>query len=352
MDFTAQQIAQLIEGKIEGDPNVVVSSFGKLEEAGQGQLGFLANPKYEEYLYSTHASVVIVSDSFRLDKKVLPTLIRVKDAYSSFALLLTEYAKMVKANLSGIEQPVFIHATASIGENVFIGAFSYIGENVVIGNNVKIYQQVYLGENVTIDEGSYLSPGVKIHHHCTVGKNVFIHAGAVIGGDGFGFAPQSNGTFKKIPQIGNVVIEDDVEIGANTTIDRATIGSTIIKAGAKLDNLIQVAHNVEVGNNTVIAAQSGISGSTKIGNNVMIGGQAGIVGHIHIADGSKINAQSGVGKSMKVPNSVVTGSPAYNYNDALRSQILSRNLPDLEKRIKVLEETIQNLKKEITGIEK
>ena len=352
MDFTAQQIAQLIEGKIEGDPHVVVSSFGKLEEAGPGQLGFLANPKYEEYIYTTHASVVIVSDSFELDKKVLPTLIRVKDAYSSFALLLTEYAKMVRANLSGIEQPVFIHATASIGENVFIGAFSYVGKNVIIGNNVKIYQQVFLGENVTIDEGTFLSPGVKIQHDCSVGKNVYIHAGAVIGGDGFGFAPQTDGTFKKIPQIGNVVIEDNVEIGANTAIDRATIGSTIIKAGAKLDNLIQIAHNVEIGSNTVIAAQSGISGSTKIGNNVMIGGQAGIVGHIHIADGSKINAQSGVGKSIKVPNSVVTGSPAFNYNDALRSQILSRNLPDLEKRVKALEETIQNLKNEITEIEK
>jgi UDP-3-O-[3-hydroxymyristoyl] glucosamine N-acyltransferase len=225
MDFTAQQIAQLIEGKIEGDPHVIVSSFGKLEEAGPGQLGFLANPKYEEYIYTTQASVVLVSDSFELDKKVLPTLIRVKDAYSSFALLLTEYAKMVRANLSGIEQPVFIHATASIGENVFIGAFSYIGKNVIIGNNVKIYQQVFLGENVTIDEGTFLSPGVKIQHDCSVGKNVYIHAGAVIGGDGFGFAPQTDGTFKKIPQIGNVVIEDDVEIGANTAIDRATISN-------------------------------------------------------------------------------------------------------------------------------
>ncbi len=352
MDFTAQQIAQLIEGKIEGDPQAVVSSFGKLEEAGPGQLGFLANPKYEDFLYSTRASIVIVGDSFQLDKKVTPTIIWVKDAYSSFALLLTEYAKMVKANLSGIEQPVFIHATARIGENVFIGAFSYIGENVIVGNNVKIHQQVYLGENVTIDEGTILSPGVKIHHDCAVGKNVCIHAGVIIGGDGFGFAPQENGTYKKIPQIGNVVIEDDVEIGANTTIDRATIGSTIIRTGAKLDNLIQVAHNVEVGNNTVIAAQTGISGSTKIGKNVMIGGQAGIIGHIQIADGSKINAQSGVGKSIKTPNSVVTGSPAFNYSDALRSQIISRNLPDLEKRIKTLEEAIQDLKKEITAIEK
>lgn len=352
MDFTAQQIALLIDGKVEGNPDTVVSAFGKLEEAGPGQLGFLANPKYEEYLYSTQASVVIVSDTFQLTKAVTPTLIRVQDAYSSFALLLTEYAKMVKANLSGIEQPAFIHATARIGENVFIGSFSYIGKNVVIGNNAKVYQQVYLGENVIIDEGASLSPGVKIHHDCVVGKNVCIHAGAVIGGDGFGFAPQPDGTFKKIPQIGNVVIEDNVEIGANTAIDRATIGSTIIKAGAKLDNLIQIAHNVEVGSNTVIAAQAGISGSTKIGNSVMIGGQAGIVGHIHIADGSKINAQSGVAKSIKIANSIVTGSPAFNYNDALRSQILSRNLPDLEKRIKNLEETIQNLKKEITGIEK
>jgi UDP-3-O-[3-hydroxymyristoyl] glucosamine N-acyltransferase len=221
-----------------------------------------------------------------------------------------------------------------------------LGENVILGNNVKIYPQVYLGNNVTVDDGSVLYPGVKIHHDCVVGKNVAIHAGAVIGGDGFGFAPQNDGSFKKVPQIGNVVVEDNVEIGANTTIDRATIGSTIIKAGAKLDNLIQVAHNVEVGNNTVMAAQSGISGSTKIGKNVMIGGQAGFAGHLQIADGSKINAQSGVGKSIKIPNTAVTGSPAFDYWHAMRIQILSRNLPELEKRLKDLEQMVEKLRNE------
>lgn len=343
MEFTAKQIAGIIDGKIEGDPNVRVSSFGKLEEATEGQLAFLANPKYEEYLYSTKASVIIVNSSLEVEKKIDATLIRVPDAYSSFAVILTEYAKMAAANLTGIQQPVYISPTARMGENIFIGAFAYLGKNVIIGNNVKIYPQVYLGDNVSIDDNSILYPGVVILHDCVVGKNVSIHAGCVIGGDGFGFAPQADRSFKKVPQIGNVVIEDNVEIGANTAIDRATIGSTRIKSGVKLDNLIQIAHNVEVGNDTVIAAQSGVSGSTKIGKNVMIGGQAGIVGHIHIADGSKINAQSGVGKSIKTPNTAVTGSPAFDYSHALRSQILSRNLPAMEKRIKDLEDIVSKL---------
>lgn len=346
MQFTAKQIAELINGKIEGDPQVAVSSFGKLEEAAKGQLAFLANPKYEEFLYTTEASVIIINDSLEVEEKLNATLIRVPDAYSSFAVILTAYSQMAKANLTGIQQPSYISSTVKMGENVFIGAFSYLGENVVVGNNAKIHPQVYLGENVSIGEGSVLYPGVKIQHDCVIGKNVSIHAGTVIGGDGFGFAPQADGSFKKVPQIGNVVVEDNVEIGANTAIDRATIGSTIIKAGAKLDNLIQVAHNVEIGMNTVIAAQSGVSGSTKIGKNVMIGGQAGIVGHIQIADGSKINAQSGVSKSIKIPNTAVTGSPAYDYGHALRSQILSRNLPELEKRIKELEQMIERLKDE------
>ena len=346
MQFTAKQIADLVEGQVEGDPEVVVSSFGKLEDATEGQLAFLANPKYEEFIYSTKASIIIVNTTFQLEHKVNATLIRVPDAYSSFAVLLTEYAKMVRANLTGIQQPVYLSATARMGENIFIGAFAYLGENVIIGNNVKLYPNVYLGDNVTVDDGSVIYPGVVIHHDCVIGKNVSIHAGTVIGGDGFGFAPQADGSFKKVPQIGNVVVEDNVEIGSNTTIDRATIGSTVIRSGVKLDNLIQIAHNVEVGNNTVIAAQSGVSGSTKIGRNVMIGGQAGIVGHIQIADGSKINAQSGVGKSIKIPNTAVTGSPAFDYNHALRSQILSRNLPDLEKRIKELEVQVEGLKNE------
>ncbi len=343
MQFTATQIASLISGKIEGNPDVTVSSFGKIDGAETGQLAFLANPKYEEFLYSTQASIIIVNDSQEVQKKVDATLIRVPDAYSAFAIILSAYDKMVTANLTGTQQPCYISETAKIGENVFIGAFTYIGDNVTIGKNVKLFPQVYIGNNAVIDDDSILFPGVKIHHDCIIGKNVTIHAGSVIGADGFGFAPQQDGSFKKVPQIGNVVVEDNVEIGANATIDRATIGSTLIKSGAKLDNLIQIAHNVEVGNNTVIAAQSGISGSTKIGNNVMIGGQAGIVGHVQIADGSKINAQSGVSKSIKIPNTAVTGSPAFDYAHALRSQILSRNLPELEKRIKELEQAIERL---------
>jgi UDP-3-O-[3-hydroxymyristoyl] glucosamine N-acyltransferase len=346
MQFTAKQIAELINGKIEGNPDVAVSSFGKLEEATEGQLAFLANPKYEEFLYTTKASIIIINTSLEIEKKIDATLIRVLDAYSSFAVILTAYSEMARANLTGIQEPSFIASSAELGENVFVGAFAYLGNHVKIANNVKLYPQVYLGDNVTVGENSILYPGVKIHHDCVIGKNVCIHAGCVIGGDGFGYAPQADGSFKKIPQIGNVIVEDNVEIGANTTIDRSTLGSTIIKDGAKLDNLIQVAHNVEIGMNTVIAAQSGVSGSTKIGKNVMIGGQAGIVGHIVIADGTKINAQSGVGKSIKIPNTAVTGSPAYDYGHALRSQILSRNLPELEKRIKQLEQTIEQLKKE------
>ncbi len=343
MQFNAAQIASLINGKIEGDDTVSISSFGKIETAIKGQLAFLANPKYEEHLHLTNASIIIINDSQEIKQKPEATLIRVPDAYSAIATILTLYQKLRTEQMNGIQQPVFIATTSKMGQSVFIGAFTYVGENVIIGDNVKIFPQVFLGDNVSVDDNTIIYPGVKIYHDCIIGKNVTIHAGSVIGGDGFGFAPQQDGTFKKIPQIGNVIIEDDVEIGANATIDRATLGSTLIKSGAKLDNLIQVAHNVEVGNNTVIAAQAGISGSTKIGNNVMIGGQAGVVGHLQIADGSKINAQSGVSKSMKIPNTTVTGSPAYDYTSALRSQALNRNLPDMEKRIVELEQLIQQL---------
>lgn len=343
MQFSAGQIAQIIQGTVEGDSSVQVSSFGKIEEAVAGQLAFLANPKYEEYLYSTKADVIIVNANLELKQPVKSTLIRVPDAYSAFAVLLDKYQEIKTQQLTGVQQPVYMHPSAKMGEQVFIGAMTYVGENALIGNNVKIFPQVYIGNNVTVGDNSILYPGVKIYHDCIVGKNVTIHAGTVVGGDGFGYAPQKDGSFKKVPQIGNVVLEDFVEIGANTTIDRATIGSTIIRSGAKLDNLLQIAHNVEIGNNSVIAAQAGISGSTKIGKNVMIGGQVGIVGHIQIADGSKINAQSGVSKSIKVPNTAVTGSPAYDYTAALRSQALSRNLPMLEKRIQELEKLVLEL---------
>ena len=343
MQFTASQIALLISGQIVGNPDARILSFGKIEEAGQDQLTFLANPKYEDFIYSTKASVVIVNNDLELKEEIAPTLIRVPNAYSAFATLLAKYQEMVTQQLSGIQEPSYISKSAQIGKNIFIGAFAYIGESAKLADNVKIFPNVYIGNKVSIGENSIIHPGVRIYHECIIGKNVVIHAGTVIGSDGFGFAPQPDGSFKKVPQIGNVVIEDNVEIGANSTIDRATMGSTLIRSGAKLDNLIQVAHNVEVGNNTVIAAQAGVSGSTKIGKNVMIGGQAGIVGHIQIADGSKINAQSGVSKSIKMPNSSVTGSPAFDYASALRAQAVSRNLPDLVKRIIELENLVKQL---------
>lgn len=346
--FTAQQIALIINAKIEGDATISVNSFGKIEEAKKGQISFLANPKYEDLLYTTQASVIIINEDFILKQPIAAILLRVKDAYSAFATLLHKYQEIQTQQLQGIQQPSFIAPTVKMGENVFVAAFAYLGENVTIGNNVKIFSSVFVGDNVHIQDNTILHAGVKVYKDCKIGKNVIIHAGTVIGGDGFGFAPQQDGSFKKVPQIGNVVIEDFVEIGANTTIDRATIGSTIIKAGAKLDNLIQIAHNVEVGNNTVIAAQAGISGSTKIGKNAMIGGQAGIVGHITIADGSKINAQSGVSKSMTEPNQAVTGSPAFDYTAALRSQAVARKLPELEKRIKELEKQLQSILAEKT----
>ncbi len=343
MQFSASQVAQIINGTIEGNAGTPVHSFGKIEEAKEGQLAFLANPKYEDFLYSTRASVIIINQSLQLKQPITATLIRVADPYSSFATLLDKYHQIKTQQLTGIEQPVFIHPTARVGDQVYIGAFTYLGENVIVGDGTKLFPGVYLGNNAVVGKNSMIHAGVKIYHECIVGSKVVIHAGTVIGSDGFGYAPQPDGSLKKVPQIGNVVIEDGVEIGANTTIDRATIGSTLIKAGAKLDNLLQIAHNVEIGNNSVIAAQSGVSGSTKIGKNVMIGGQVGIVGHIQIADGSKINAQSGVSKSIKTPNSAVTGSPAYDYTAALRSQALTRNLPELEKRVKELERILKDL---------
>jgi len=342
MTFPASQIALIINGKIEGDAAIAITSFGKIEEAQKGQLSFLANPKYEEYLYTTGASVVIINEGFELKQPVKATLIRVPDAYSAFATLLAKYQEIMEQQLNGIQQPSYIAKSAAYGQNVFIGAFAYIGEKVTVGNNSKIFPNAYIGDGVSIGDNCIIHPGVKIYHDCKIGNHVTIHAGTVIGSDGFGFAPQSDGSFKKVPQIGNVVIEDHVEIGANATIDRATIGSTLIRVGAKLDNLIQIAHNVEVGSSTVIAAQAGVSGSTRIGKGVMIGGQAGLVGHIQVGDGAKINAQSGVSKSLE-PGKAVTGSPAYDYTSALRSQAINRKLPELEKRVKELEILIKQL---------
>jgi UDP-3-O-[3-hydroxymyristoyl] glucosamine N-acyltransferase len=343
MQFTAAQIAMIVDGKVEGNIDAAVASFGKIEEAKSGQLAFLANPKYEEYLYTTKASIIIVNETQELKHPIDATLIRVPDAYTAFATLLDKYQQIMRQQLTGIQQPVYIAATAKVGDNVFIGAFAYVGENAIVADGAKIYPNVYLGDNVQVGKNTIIHPGVKIYHDCIIGANVSIHAGTVIGSDGFGFAPQADGTLKKVPQIGNVIIEDAVEIGANATIDRATIGSTLIKAGAKLDNLLQIAHNVEVGNNSVIAAQTGISGSTKVGNNVMIGGQVGLAGHIQIADGTKINGKSGVSKSIKKPNTSVTGTPAIDYLTSMRSQAVVRNLPALEKRVIELEKLLKEL---------
>ncbi len=343
MQFNAAQIAMIISGKLEGDAMVSVTGFGKIEEAEEGQLAFLANPKYEEFLYQTKASIIIINDTQELKQPVSATLIRVPDAYTAFATLLAKYQELVTQQLTGIQQPSFISGSATLGENIFVGAFAYIGENAVIGNQVKLFPGVVIGNNVVIGDNTILHAGVKIYFDCRIGKNVIIHAGTVIGSDGFGYAPQADGSTKKVPQIGNVVIEDHVEIGANATIDRATIGSTLIREGAKLDNLIQIAHNVEIGSNTVIAAQTGISGSTKVGKNVMIGGQVGTAGHINIADGSRINGKSGVTKSLKEPNKAYNGTPAIDFATSLRVQALTRNLPDLEKRVKELEKMVEQL---------
>ena len=338
MKFTAQQIAMLVQGQIEGDVQEKVKSFSKIEESREGDLCFLANTKYEEFLYTAQASIVIVNESLVLRKPVKPTLIRVKDAYTAFAILLKTYEELTAGQAKqGREEMCVIKENTTIDETAYIGSFAYIGKGSSIGKNSQIYPNTYLGENVKVGENTIIYAGVKIYKDCVVGNNCIIHAGTVIGSDGFGFAPE-NGSFKKIPQIGNVHIEDDVEIGANCTIDRATLGSTRIAKGVKLDNLIQVAHNVEIGINTVIAAQAGISGSTKIGANCMIGGQVGIVGHIHIADGTKINAQSGIAKEILLPNTSLTGSPAFDYRSALKSQVVYRNLPDLLKRIDAIED--------------
>ncbi len=350
MQFTAQQIATLVQGKLEGDPDRKVSSVAKIEEAGPGDLCFLSNPKYEEYLYTSSASAVLVNETLVLLRPVTATLIRVKDAYASFALLLEQYDHIISGSGNvGIEQPSYIAPTAKIGKDVYVGAFSYIGENAVLADGVKIYPGAYIGNNTVIGKDSKIYSGVRVYHGCVLGERVIIHAGSVVGGDGFGFAPLKDGTYKKIAQIGNVIIEDDVEIGANTTVDRATMGSTVIRKGVKLDNLIQVAHNVEIGENTVIAAQTGISGSTKIGKNCIIGGQVGIVGHIHLADGTKINAQSGLSKSVTNENVTLNGSPAFEYKNSLKSQAIFRNLPDLQARLQKLEEIVSELTLQLQG---
>jgi UDP-3-O-[3-hydroxymyristoyl] glucosamine N-acyltransferase len=344
MQFTAQQLGLLLNGTVEGDPSVPVNQLAKIEEAKSGSLSFLANPKYEQYLYTTGASIVIVNNDQVLSEPVEATLIRVENAYSAITILLEMY-NTLKLDKSGIEQPSFIHPSAQLGKNVYVGAFAYIGPNVKIGDNTKIYPHTYIADDVMIGDNVTFFAGVKVYFDCKIGNNVIIHSGTIIGADGFGFAPVGDGTYSKISQIGNVVIEDDVEIGSNTTIDRATMGSTIIRKGVKLDNLIQVAHNVEIMANTVVAAQSGISGSTKIGENCIIGGQVGIVGHITIAKGSQIQAQSGVSRTLADEGKKWMGSPAVPYSNHMRSQIVISRLPELEKKVNELEKIIAELKK-------
>jgi len=341
MEFKANTIAGFLHGTVEGNPDATVTTFAKIEEGHTGALSFLANPKYEKYLYETESSIVIINKTLKLEHPVKCTLIRVDDAYQSFASLLELYASS-KQEKTGREEPVYVADTATVGESVFIGAFSYIAANAKIGNNVKIHQQVFIGENVIVGDNTVLYPGVKIYHDCKVGNDCVIHSGAVIGSDGFGFAPQADTDFQKVPQIGNAVLEDRVEIGANTCIDRATIGSTIIRRGVKLDNLIQIAHNVEIGENTVIAAQTGISGSCKIGKNCMLAGQVGLAGHITVAEGAKIGAQAGLNSSIKKPNSVLLGTPAMDYQDCLKSYVVIRRLPELKKKIDELEKKMNN----------
>jgi UDP-3-O-[3-hydroxymyristoyl] glucosamine N-acyltransferase len=344
MQFTAQEIGLLLNGTVEGDDFITVDKLAKIEDGEAGSLTFLANPKYEQFLYTTNASVVIVNNDLRLNGEVKATLIRVENAYTSFSVLLEKY-NTIKLNKQGIEQPCFIHPTAQVGENVYIGAFAYIGPYVKIGDYSKIYPNTYIADNVTIGKNVTLFAGVKVYFDCVLGDNVIIHAGAVIGSDGFGFAPAADGSYAKISQIGNVVIEDDVEVGANTTIDRATMGSTVIRKGVKIDNLVQIAHNVEVGAHTVIAGQAGISGSTKIGKNAVIGGQVGISGHLNIANGTQLSAQTGINSSITEDGKVWGGTPYMPYKDYLKAHSKLRRLPDIDKKVYELEKLIEELRK-------
>jgi UDP-3-O-[3-hydroxymyristoyl] glucosamine N-acyltransferase len=344
MEFSALQIAELLNGYVEGDSEVKVNSISKIEEGKAQTLSFLSNPIYNNYIYQTDASIVLVNKSLVLDKPVKSTctLIRVDNAYEAFAKLLQIYANF-KGNKVGIEQPNFIASTAKIGKDVYIGSFVYVGDNAIIGDNVKLYPQTYIGDNVTVGNNTTLFSGVKIYHECMVGANCTIHANTVIGSDGFGFAPNTEGqAFVKVPQIGNVIIEDEVEIGSNTSIDRATLGSTILKKGVKLDNLVQIAHNVTIGENTVIAGLTGVAGSSKVGRNCMIGAQVGVAGHLKIADGVKIAGQSGIGSSIEKEGEVVQGSPAFNIGDYKRSYVLFRSLPKLNDKINQLIKRLDN----------
>lgn len=337
MEFTINQIAQLLNGRVEGDGSQKIHRLDKIQEGDAGCISFLANPKYEPFIYTTGCSAVIVSEDFTPQKKIPATLIRVKDAYSGFTQLLEAYQEMNKSQLVGIEEPAFMDSTSSMGENGFRGAFSYIGKDCKIGKNVKIHPQVYIGDQVTIGDDCTFHPGVKIMKQSRIGNNCEFFSGAVVGSDGFGFAPQTDGTYKNIPQLGNVIIEDNVSVGANSTIDCATLGSTIIKKGVKIDNLVQIAHNAKIGENTVIAAQSGVSGSSEIGRNCVLAGKSGIVGHVKLADRTTVGANTGISKSIDQPGQTVLGFIGFEIKDFLKSYAVFKNLPLLQRKVKDLE---------------
>lgn len=340
MKFTANQIAGILEGEVEGDPAITVHKLAKIEEGVKGSLTFLANPKYTPFIYTTQASITIVNKDFVPENELTTTLIKVDDAYKSFSKLL-DYYNQVKNNKTGVEDPSFISETATYGEAFYFGAFSYLGDNVKIGDNVKVYPNVYIGDNVTIGNDCIVFAGAKIYSESVIGNHCVVHSGAIIGADGFGFTPNEKGEYSKVPQTGNVILEDNVDVGAGTTIDRATLGSTILRKGVKLDNQIQIAHNVEIGEHTAIAAQTGIAGSTKIGKHCLIGGQVGIVGHITIGDRVRIQAQSGIGRNIK-DDEVLQGSPALNYGDYNKSYVHFKNLPKLVGQVNELEKKLNH----------
>jgi UDP-3-O-[3-hydroxymyristoyl] glucosamine N-acyltransferase len=349
MEFTAQQIADFLGGEVQGNPSVKVSDFSKIEEGKPGTLSFLSNPKYSQYLYESQASIILVNKDFQQEREVQATLIRVDDAYQSLARLLT-LVDQTKPKKTGISPLAYLAPSAVIGEDAYIAPFVYIGENVTIGNNVCIQAHCSVEDGAKLGDHVTLFSGVKIYYNCVIGNYCTLHSGSVIGSDGFGFAPTEDGSYKKIPQMGNVILEDNVEIGANSVVDRATMGSTIIRKGVKIDNLVQIAHNVEVGTNTVIAAQTGISGSTKLGKQCVLAGQVGIAGHLHIADGTIFGAQTGVPNSIKQPNQVLQGYPALPIMTFHRSSVVYKNLPELQKTVYTLQKKIQELENRISSI--
>lgn len=349
MKVTAAQLAHFLGCSFEGNPEATVSRPARIEEAVEGDFAFLDNAKYEAYAYTTQASILLVHSSFQPSQAVKPTLLRVDDVRSSLAILLQKFGEGNESNGMDIAEKAVVHPSAKVGIGTSIGAFTVVEEGAIIGNNCTIYPQVYIGRNARIGDGTRLFPGVRVHFDCVVGDNCTLHANAVIGADGFGFAPQPDHTWVKVPQVGNVILENNVEIGACTCIDRASLGSTIVHTGAKLDNLIHIAHNVEVGRNAVLAAQVGVAGSTRLGESVQVGGQAGFSGHISIAEGTRIQAQSGLASSVTEPNAALFGSPAIGYRDFIRAHVVFKHLPELQKKVLELEKKLREMEERIAA---